>query len=88
MDSERRKLAARPQAMVAAATSFSASQRLYLEPDGSCYCFTVESGVPLFTVCLQSSLALNLLDGGNNVAVASLGKPDPENDNLTLATYR
>lgn len=45
--------------------------------------------VPLFAVCLQSSLALELADSSvNSVAIASNAAPDEANDCLTLATYR
>lgn len=47
-----------------------------------------ESAVPIFTVALQCSIPLQLLDVPSNVAIISRSPPDEGNGNLTLATYR
>ena len=49
---------------------------------------TLESAVPIFTVALQASLPLQLLDVPANVAILSRSPPDEANGNHTLATYR
>lgn len=48
----------------------------------------LEASVPIFTVALQATLSLILLDVPSNVAIISRSDPDPANGSLTLATYR
>lgn len=49
---------------------------------------TIESAVPIFTVAIQCTIALQLLDVPSNVAILSRSPPDEENGSMTLATYR
>jgi hypothetical protein len=49
---------------------------------------SLESAVPIFTVAIQATLPLQLLDVPSNVAILSRSPPDEANGNMTLATYR
>lgn len=61
---------------------------LRLLPEEGCYCLSLESAVPLFTVALHATCHLQLLDVPGNVAIVSRSPPDPQAPSSTLATYR
>ena len=57
-----------------------------LDADDACHVLTVETGGPISSVALQSSVLLDLQECP--VAILSLSPPDPANRSMTLATYR
>jgi Bardet-Biedl syndrome 7 protein len=61
---------------------------LRLLPEEGCYCLSLESAVPLFTVALHATCHLQLLYVPGNVAIVSRSPPDPQAPSSTLATYR
>ncbi|MEW5302522.1 MAG: hypothetical protein WDW36_005300 [Sanguina aurantia] len=75
-------------ALLAVSAPFSVSDRCKLEPDEACYTLNIESAVPIFTVAIQSTAVLQLLDVPANVAILSKSPTDVANNNMTLATYR
>lgn len=75
-------------ALLAMSAPFTVQDVCKLDPEEACYILTLESAVPIFTVAIQSSALLQLLDVPSNVAIMSRSPPDEANGNLTLATYR
>ncbi|GAX76228.1 hypothetical protein CEUSTIGMA_g3672.t1 [Chlamydomonas eustigma] len=75
-------------ALLAASAPFTVQDRCYLEADEACYVLSLESAMPIFAAAIQCNITLQLLDVPSNVAIMSRSPPDPENGNLTLATYR
>eukprot|EP00201_Polytomella_parva_P019649 CAMPEP_0175047856 /NCGR_PEP_ID=MMETSP0052_2-20121109/5842_1 /TAXON_ID=51329 ORGANISM="Polytomella parva, Strain SAG 63-3" /NCGR_SAMPLE_ID=MMETSP0052_2 /ASSEMBLY_ACC=CAM_ASM_000194 /LENGTH=619 /DNA_ID=CAMNT_0016311807 /DNA_START=124 /DNA_END=1979 /DNA_ORIENTATION=- len=73
---------------LALAAPFSVEHRCRLVPEEACYLLSLQSSAPLFCVALQSNARLELLSIPSNVAIMSRSPEDPENDALTLATYR
>lgn len=67
---------------------FTVQDKCRLEADEACYVLSIESAVPIFTVAIQCSAPLQMLDVPSNVAILSRSPPDEANGNLTLATYR
>lgn len=51
-------------------------------------CLCLSFAVPIFTVAIQSTAVLQLLDVPANVAILSKSPTDVANNNMTLATYR
>lgn len=75
-------------ALLAASAPFTVQDTCKLQPDEACYVLSIESAMPIFTVAIQSSISLQLLDVPSNVAIMSRSPPDEANGCLTLATYR
>jgi len=90
IDKERNKFAEKSgnNALLAVSAPFTVSDRCKLEPEEACYVLTVETAVPIFTVAIQCTIPLQLLDVQSNVAILSRSPPDEDNGSLTLATYR
>jgi hypothetical protein len=74
--------------LVASGSTHTLVDRLRLDGEEGCHTLSVESAVPIFTLALQCSLPLQLLDVPSNVAILSRSPPDEKAGSLTLATYR
>lgn len=90
LEQERQKFtkASGNSALLAVSAPFSVQDRCKLEPDEACYVLSIESAMPIFTVAIQCTIPLQLLDVPSNVAILSRSPPDDSNGNMTLATYR
>mmetsp|Transcript_18765 Transcript_18765/g.40356 ORF Transcript_18765/g.40356 Transcript_18765/m.40356 type:complete len:735 (+) Transcript_18765:308-2512(+) len=75
-------------ALLAVSAPFTVNDRCKLEPEEACYSLCIECAMPIFTVAIQCTIPLQLLDVSSNVAILSRSPPDEANGNMTLATYR
>jgi Bardet-Biedl syndrome 7 protein len=74
--------------MIAVDVQFKTKSALKLLPDEACYLVTLEIGMPIDVVTLQSGVPAMLLDTTSNLAMVSRTPSDRDNGNALLATYR